>query len=371
MSDNAADNKRLIAKVDKIIADLEADLVSISNISPTNASDLRNLINQAHIDYADATKRIILGDEKGSKDLEDIVDSVSEKRARLLSSTVSDQMKSVRNSLGGISLFGNTTSFIDQLEEIEENNRSLANVADSIERANKLREQLIKISTLVKRLDREKNRAQYRVPFQIILWGIPIIAGFLVSDRFTLFHNFLFFLLLIAIAVIVGIFLKKRRFNNSTPSRIFRIMRLRELSLFAPMIMILIIVLPLTMGREIYSIYTEYVSTQAMQLSIGSIENVHQVGTEIELPYSVKYSGEGVAFNVSLSIDSPGLIPPDKPITYNAISEEEQSGIIKVVVPESIPDGIYPIKVICSFRNKYSSNGYRVERTVEIVVKGK
>ncbi len=371
MSDNTTDNKRLIAKVDKIIADLEADLAVMSNINSTNASHLRNTLNQLHIDYADATKRIILGDEQGSKDLEGIVNSVSERRARLLSLTVFDEMTNLRNNLGGFSLFGNTTSFIDQLDEIEGSNKSSANIVDNTERANKLREQLTKISNLVKRLDREKNRAQYRVPFQIILWGIPIIAGFLVSDRFTWFHNFLFFLLLIAIAIIVGVFLRKRRFNSSTPFRIFRMMPSREfiLTIFA-LILPFTVLIPI-MYREIHKEYTRYVSTRAMELNIGSIENVYPVGSEIELPYSIRYAGEGVAFNVELAIDSPGLIPPDKPIIYNAINEEEQSGVIKVVVPETIPDGLYPIKIICSFRNKYSSDAYTVDRIIEIAVRGR
>ena len=370
MPDQQIDNKRLIAKIDKAINELEADISLMSTDSPSAASEAKVFSDQVRTSYADATRRIILGDERGSSDLETLIESISEKRVGLLSTVLSNVTERVRAAVTNPFWFGDQHSFLDQLDGIQKDISKLqSGIDDRAELANSLREQLSKVLHLVKRLERQKRRVQYMIPLRVLLWETPIFIGIVFSGRLSWTQNLLLAGLFLAVAIASFVVIKRLKLEKPikfSPKSVTRLPRLRLL-----VVVYLLVIIPVFL----YPILPPYIMKRPLHLNIGPLPTPVAQGSDLELPYSIRYASQEMIFDVNLTVDAPGLLPDGFPF-YSALSDQEEIGKIHITIPPNIPDGVYPIKVTCSFRGRNKWLGflplpgtYAVERTIEVTVK--
>lgn len=346
MADKPIDNQRLVAKIDKAISELETDIRLISIESPSVSSEAKAFSDQMRTNYADATRRIVLGDERGSSDLETILASISERRAKLLNAVLSNMTERVRATVTNPLWFGNQHSFLDQLEEINTYISKLqSEIDDSTELANGLREQVSKALDLAKRLEQERRRAQYRIPLRVLQWGIPILIGIFISGKFDLMGNLISTGVLLTVAIVS--YIAVRGLKLERPIRL-RFPVWRHIGWFGTMGVVYIVVIVVV---AVGMLLPDYLAERPLHLEIGPLPTTVAQGSEFELPYTIKYASQEMIFDVNLEVDAPGLVP-DKPVVYNALGDQEETGKIRIAVPQTIPDGPYPIKVKWYLLNK-------------------
>lgn len=220
MANQPADNKRLIARLDKAISELETDISTVSTVHPDAASEAKAFLEQVRINYADATRRIILGDERGSSDLETLAASVAERRVRLLTEGISEVATGIRariNSWTAIWL-RDRLSFYEQIDQVQKAVAELrSKVEDNTELANGLRKQFLELLDVVKRLEREKQGAQYKIPTMVIIWGIPILVSIIIGGKLNWIQSMIACGLLIVAAVISYVLI--RHYRPEAPPR--------------------------------------------------------------------------------------------------------------------------------------------------------
>ena len=352
------DNKRLIARLDNALSELEEDLSLIATVAPERASEVTAFREQVKADYSDANRRIILGDEDGSADLEKLVESISERRINFLQASLSTVTSNLRNTVSSpLWFFGDHTSTLEQLDEIQERTRSILQdpEKDKSVRADELRQCLSDALDLIKRVDREKNRAQFRIPLQIVIWGIPIILGFTASRQFTGWQILTFTALLVVAAIITSFSL--RRWRLGQPALFGRLGLQGVLKYVTPrssstLVMTLVSIMSLLFLSWLLSgmFLPNHFATKPLQFHVGSIPDTVSPGQTVKVPVSVSYSSAEVIFDVEVTADAPGLIVTNQPISYPAVGSQEQTGELFLIVPDSIPEGKYPVELSCSFR---------------------
>ena len=375
MANQPADNKRLIARLDKAISELETDISTVSTVHPDAASEAKAFLEQVRINYSDATRRIILGDERGSSDLETLAASVAERRVRLLTEGISEVATGIRariNSWTAIWL-RDRLSFYEQIDQVQKAVAELrSKVKDNTELANELRKQFLELLDVVKRLEREKQGAQYGIPIKVVMWGIPILVSVIIGRKLNWIQSMIACGFLIFVAVISYVLI--RHYRPEAPPRAPRGIRF-EVEKITMFIALIIALLP-AVAFLLPEYLPDYLMRRDIHLHLDPSADTVAPGSTFDVEYSLQNTMKNPIFGVNLTADAPGLVLPDEAISYNVVGGgEEKTGKIPVEVPQDIPDGVYSIKIFCSFTAErdvfffsVGERSYEVRRTIKVTV---
>lgn len=357
MPEKKIDNKTLILKIEKAMKDLDIDISVFPQICADTAREAELYITQVLFEYADANRKIVLDDGRGSSDLQTLIEGISDKRVKFLEEVISKTIEKINSTIASPLWFGDHDSFNNQIDKIRKNVSTIKSESDdNIEVANKLRKELSTAAETIKRLERTNRREQFRFPFKVLIWGVPIVAGIFISDKFSMILNFLFVFLLIAIAVGSYLMLRIFKFDEPTKSNFsinIRILKRFSDRVFPPFFIALlgffvlfIIMLPID----------KHFARKPLVLTIGSFQNEVIKNDKFKIPFSIKYTKSELIYDVSLSVSAGGLEVENSETKFHAIGNEERKGQIVIFVPKDVPNGKYLVDISCSFKGGYSIN---------------
>jgi len=219
---------------------------------------------------------------------------------------------------------------------------------DYQERAELLRHELTKIRELTGRIETTGRRAQYKVPFQILVWGVPIVIGVALSGKFTDWWIWLT-LIVIAVAMLSHFLLKDALIEKM--KKMFSKIKLPTLRNLGSLIMPLIAII-ISMGMVLATSIPDYLIRKAFDIQVTSAPIEVKTGSRYSIPFTVCFNKDDIAFDISIVLDSTAFESENSIFKFKAVNRQIQKDNILVKVPENLPPGQYMMKLMCSFKAK-------------------
>jgi len=347
MGYEASKAKDEIGLLDQTIKHFESDLNFVSPLAANVAVNGQRALQQCMKDYSEITKRIALGDENGLKDLSSLNDEFSHARVNLLVQAAVESAAALKAKITSPLWFGDLNSFLDGIAQVQD---TVANLQDKDldfqEKAEQLRHELTKIRELTGRIETTGRRVQYKVPFQVLVWGVPIVIGVALSGKFADWWIWLT-LIMVIIAVLSHFLLKEAEKTKKLLTRIKVPTSRLWGSILPPLVGIVISVV-----MVISTSLPDYLIKKAFDIQTGTIPLNVKTGTSFVVPLSVSYNKDDIAFDININLDSTAFESDTPHIKFRALSRQPQTGNILIQVPTNLPPGQYMMKLMCSFKAK-------------------
>jgi hypothetical protein len=346
----------LLLRVEALISELKVDISQADTFGGEEIGRAVYCVEQANTSYTKAMRLILAGDdEKGVADLESLVDLLSKQQVSLLNAAILQVTTTVKQIVEKPLWIGDPETFLRPLNETQKKHASLNSVcgvsAESDSRT-ELRQLLTEAIDLLGRLDIFTRKAKYRLPFQILVWGSPILSGLVISGRFTTLQDLLFFIALVVFAMVSGCIQSRMIGKTADRRRSILATLLEGTGLPSELSLLAMSVIVVGLIFFLLTILAGHLVTQPMRLKFSQAPTAegYRRGGEFDLEYTVAYSGAGPAFDVSCDIKAPGFSVLAKPQTIPAVAGIEVPLSFRISIPELIPVGTYTLEVICLYK---------------------
>ena len=347
-SDSEGTTAKLIRSIDHGLHDLNQDRSFIVLLVPSLVAEVDNVRKSLTDWYSKILKQIALGDDQGAEnDLCNLLSRITTSRLGLLSEAAETATDRIYRIIRNPFWLGERNTYLEAIElvrttlrnvESEDPNKALLQLVSSIQDVLKLE----------RRMEGEERRAQFRLPIQVVFWGLPIIVGIWISGKFSSIQNLIILGLLFGIVIITFSAVKFRILSRINIHQWFR-RSIRMIpsqattfvQIFFAMFMIALFLTP---------IINDIVVQHRMKATFGPLPTLIARGAEIRVPYRVYYDHQLAALGVKVYFSAPGIIEVDRKAEFNALSSSRPKvGMFQIRVPDDIPPGLYLFELRVSF----------------------
>lgn len=371
------DEKELITKVEKTLEELRDDLLFSIGINAKKTSDIADFIDRMENRYAQSIKNIAIGDiDAGNLELNEILSGIYETRLQFYKRFSYDYLVSLREDISNRLWLKNRFLFSDKIDAIDKELMEASKTwmqgdvgIDSFK--NKIKE----LSELEIKLEIEQKEARTNLFLKTLIWGIPILLGLYISDKYSQYslHGFLLILIAgISLYTISGsTSFQKYIVNNkflllaifllvmSTPFIIFYSsyagLQVIE-KIFPYLANVGLFILPATLA--IIAVLIPFINEfhvnskkKKLPIKIDITKKQFKPGDKIPLNLVLNNEGSKIVTNISIILIASGLLlESDKSMKIRAIGIGDTKEIPYIIhIPTDSPTGDYIIQFKTEF----------------------
>lgn len=366
---------------------LEDDISFLRDFEVSLPSETSNFLERMNSRYASAIEKIVREDESGYSDLEDILVNVNETRLQQYQKAAKFMLQMTRKELKSAFWFRDQFSLSQRIDDIEkrilEIDSSLTSKEPTeIEKSiNLYRDQINALSNIQNNFQGERIRSRRDISLKVLIWGIPILIGIWISDKFDNSTIFTFIVVMFMLAILSYLFVGSKQFEgivsqNKVMLIVFFFILIVIISLwqfYDPISSYFNINLEYSREKSLSLITSLLVITFAgmttllfgpgsisaklaerkFTVTIPTIDKNFSPGGEIVIPYSLENKRSGVITEIGVSIFAPGLyvFSEGKKILYKSMAgKSTENGEIKFLhVPTKAVPGEYTAELKWSF----------------------
>lgn len=347
--ENTAEDKRrnvLISSLDAGIESLTSQSDQIIALYSGLRAEIQSYTERIKRSYMQAMKTLLAGGEHAESTLEELQIQLTEKRIGFLSDAIEHGINNIMKTVNSSLWFGERNTYLEIIDKIRDDFKQVKAEPDSRDKNLQiLTTDINEISRLIHRLKGDKKRSRLRLPFQIILWGLPIVIGIWASGRLTFNQNIIVLLFLFIIA---GLAFTASKFRLQ--SRVSVISRMAN---FFKANALHLIQIPILIGAVVFITLQPINNTivkSRMKINVGETPPTLKKGSAFNLPYSIFYDHESPAVGVKVRLSAPGILNDDVEESFKVITASaKKGGEFKVNIPDDIPEGNYAFELTVSF----------------------
>jgi len=365
---------------------LEDDISFLRDFEVSLPSETSNFLERMNSRYASAIEKIVREDESGYSDLEDILVSVNETRLQQYQKAAKSMLQMTRKELKSAFWFRDQFSLSQRIDDIEkrilEIDSSLTSKEPTeIEKSvNLYRDQINALSKIQSNFQGERIRSRRDTSLKVLIWGIPILIGIWISDKFDNSAIFAFIVVMFMFTILSYLFVGSKQFEgivsqNKVLLIVFFFILIvmislwqfyapissyfninledaREKSLFAIPIILTAFVTMVTVLFGTGGISAKF-GERKFAVTIPAVDKNFSPVDEIVIPYSLENKRSGVITEIGVSIFAPGLhvFSEGKKILHKSMGgKSTENGEIKFLqVPIKAVPGEYTAELKWSF----------------------
>lgn len=342
-----------ILQLEKRISDLESDIKLL-------ISENTNLYIEGKAFFEDVSKKFnhlvrnialeIQLEEQDVADLEKEVININIKLLNDLTEFIKSNIYSIkaRKFLWNDELTGLLEQFDDIDKAFSEESRCLT----ENELLNHLKEKTTNEHLLWSKVKKVKKRFGYKMPLNILFYGVPILIGVFVSGKVNFTQSVLLCIGLLIIILSTYLIMNEKitMFIKNSIGRF---------SMPLQMASSVVVGIVITVGMISTIEFPKYILRKAMTISVkDAISQASNNKKQVFVYYTVGYNRTPVAYDVSINTEAPGLLVESPRSTFNIIGAQGAKGLIEVTVPDSTPKGEYEVIINCYFKSKMDWPSY-------------
>lgn len=386
------DEKELITKVEKTLEELREDISFSIEMNAKITNDIEAFLDRMENKYSQSIKNIAIGDiDDGNLELKEILGGIYETRLQFYKRFSYDYLVSLRDDISNRLWLKNRFLLSEKIDAIDkelmETSKTWIQGEVAIE---PFKNKIIELSELKIKLETEQKEVRTNLFFKTLIWGIPILLGLYISDKYSQYslHGFLLILIAgISLYTISGSasfekFIKNNKFIllaifllvMSIPFIIFysSYVGLQVIDKIFPYLAdVGTFLLPLTLGIIALSFplmkeYYDYSKRKNLHITIDITKKQFKPGDKIPLKLVLKNKGSKIVTNISIILIASGLLlEPNKSIKIRAIGigdTKERPYIIDI--PTDSPTGDY----IIQFKTKFDIETESIKKKNELTI---
>lgn len=352
MEDRTTENRMnaLISSLDAGIESLTSESAQISALHPELRAEIHSYTQRISRSYMQAMKNLLAGGSHAEAFIEELQIQLTEKRIAFLTSAIEYTVNNIKKTVNSPLWFGERNTYLEAIDKIRDDFQKVNAEPDSRDRNLQiLITNMEETSRIIHRLKGDGKRSRLRRPFQIILWGLPIVVGVWASGRLTFSQNtiiLLFLFLIAALAFAASKFRLQSRVHiisnyfKSSPSNWSASIQF-------------IITIPLVIGAlgiALLGPFSDFLVESRMKINVGETPPTLKKGSILTIPYRLFYDHESPAVGVKVRLSFPGILKGDRMKSFNVITESSgKTGDFQIKIPDDIPEGSYLFELTVSF----------------------
>lgn len=369
--------REIISKVETALQELKDDVSFAIKINANLTSDIEAFLSRMDNKYSESIKNIALGDvDTGNSELNEILGGIYETRLQFYKRLCYNYLTSLREDISNMLWLKNRFSFSDKIDTIDkeliEASKILVQKDLAIE---SFKDKIISLSDLKNKLETERKEIRSHLFWTTIIWGIPILLGLYISDKYAQYTVYGFLLVLMVSILLYAISgsgsSQKFIIRNKMPLTgtflfvsliVFAIsyisytgllvsenmsLSLEKIFGFIAPIMILIVVVLTSFSRDIQP----YLKKKKLDIKIDITNKQFKSGDEIPLNLTLKNNGSKIMTNISTTVIATGLLLESVESTkIRALGiGDTKKGVSTIKIPRNSPNGDYIIQFKTSF----------------------
>jgi hypothetical protein len=198
-------------------------------------------------------------------------------------------------------------------------------------------------------LQQSGQRAQYRVPVQILIWGAPVIVGVALSDKLS--NNWVLWLSfgLLSIALLSHFMLRealRRRLKKMADT-----LSTGPIKKWGAIILPIFFTIVVMAGMSFIISWPENKVKNAFEIEIGQTPSNVKPGAYFVIPFTLCFTGNTLAFDVGVLLDAAAFEVSEPEKSFRALGGTPVAENYQVHVPANLPPGKYMMQLICSFKS--------------------
>ena len=369
-------NKNILDNVKSSLKILEDDVSFLRDFDGSLSSETSNFLKRMNSKYASAIEKIVQEDENGYSNLENISVSVNEMRLQQYQKATKSMLKMTKKELKNAFWFRDHFSLSQRINDIEKiifRIDSSLTSKESIEikkTINDYRNQINALSEIQNSFRRERYRSRLGISLKVVLWGVPILIGVWISNKFDNSTIFVFMVIIIFFALLSYLLVGNKRFEELIGknkkllvisfSFLVLIAFLWQISFYYYKISLESMIGNLGISLGILVVSASIMEEMAREYPkrnfvtvISAVNKNYSPENKIVITYSLENKRSGVITEVGVNIFAPGLTIffKEKYILYKSISSKStKNGEIKLLeVPLEVASGEYIVELNWSF----------------------
>lgn len=365
---------------------LEDDISFLRDFEVSLPSETSNFLERMNSRYASAIEKIVREDESGHSDLEGILVSVNETRLQQYQKAAKSMLQMTRKELKSAFWFRDQFSLSQRIDDIEKRILEIDSSLTSKEPTeinksiNLYRDQINALSNIQNNFQGERIRSRRDISLKVLIWGIPILIGIWISDKFDSSSIFTFIVIMFMLAILSYLFVGSRQFEgivsqNKVLLIVFFFILIviislwqfydpilsyfninledaREKSLSGIILFLSIFAVMMTLSFGPSGISAK-IAERKFAVTIPTIDKNFSPGDGIVIPYSLENKRSGVITEIGVSSFAPGLhvFSEGKNILYKSMGgKSTENGEIEFLqVPIKAVPGEYTAELKWSF----------------------
>ena len=375
METNQKTEGEIIGEVETALQELREDVSFSLSINANIASDIEAFLSRMEMKYSESIKNIALGN-KGNSELNDILGGIYETRLQFYKRLCYTFLADLREDISNMLWLKNRFSFSDKIDTIDkelmETSQTLGESGVAIK---SFKDNIINISNLKNKLDIERKEIRSKLFFTTIIWGIPILLGVYISDKYAQYttHGLLLLLMISYLSYTISGSASFQKFiikNKMFLTGIFLFGLLAAIVLYLiiisglqftekfyqdleknGLITIIIIVALFPFLKSYSQELKRYLKKKMLDIKIDITDKQFKPGDEIPLNLILKNTGSKIITNISITLTASGfLLDSDvsKKIRVLGMGDTQEVSYIIDVPPDS-PKGDYIIQLNTEF----------------------
>ena len=214
------EDKNLLDVVKSSLKVLEEDISFLRDFDVSLPSEISNFLERMNSRYASAIEKIVREDESGYSDLDDILVSINETRLQQYQKAAKSMLQMTRKELKSAFWFRDQFSLSQRINDIEkrilEIDSSLTSKepTESEKSINLYRDQINALSGIQNSFQGERIRSRLSISSKVLIWGIPILIGIWISNKFDNTAIFAFMVTMFIFAALSYLFVGSKQFEG-------------------------------------------------------------------------------------------------------------------------------------------------------------
>ena len=364
--------KRLIEAIDRDLESVLRERAEISSLSPSLVTRFEDLHAQISESFTRLLKRVALEQNQDVDSLlQDALDELTRRRAHLLIEAARSATERVDRTITSPLWIGERSAYTRGVQSLR---RTLQEI-ESLEPKNIIRRvgvTLEEVASLNNQVAIDERRSRVRLPFQVLVWGLPIVVGIWVSGKLTTSQNAIAFSVVVGMAVLSYGLLRFSLLWQIKPARWVR--RLLALERHRAMVLLQIPLILTVVSFSLLEPLDRHIIRSRLEVEVGPVPSSIARGSELNVPFRVKYLHPRPVVAVQVVFEAPGIAKEEKEEWFNALGQLAETGDFSVAIPGDIPSGRYSLDLEVSFiadrwlfwgRKRAS---YSVQDTVDILI---
>lgn len=365
------DIQKSIQILEQNISELKREINIVGNYDTILAGNMKNYLDQVDHDQTEYLKISLLDIQEGEASITKLINQIEKNRIQYLADFMQSSTDYIRKKLLSpfwFNINASTVDIIDELAKLPFGEEYLQ--ANNSEKLGMLNNGLKKFEDFIQKYKREKDVVKFRLPMKVIIWGLPIWIGVLISGKSNFLINTISFICLMIIAALTYYVVNKRKITKielSTSSNTNKNGKLGSFFNSSVMLYIQLLVAILIALSTLFFQSKEYIAKYLSgdPLSFQYKDSVKTfAGDSVRIPVSFSSKDEDL-YKVSIHITS-AIVTGNSYLSIPILNKQIVNREMLLDIPQNIPSGIYPYQLVIEYTMnsnvKFIYDGYLERR---------